>query len=112
MNNIKRIGYFADQYSLLHLSVGIIFYFWGISFFISMTIHMIFEILENTPLGIFIINKYFTDLGFFGWPGGKSAPDTIINIFGDNVFFAIGWYIARIVDYCGSKYGLYPIHIK
>lgn len=95
--------YFADQYSLLHFSVGTIAYFWNFSLFFGFIIHFIFEIIENTNLGVHIINKYIIEPGLFSWPGEKHHPDTIINIIGDNIFFIIGWIIAYSLDYIGIK---------
>lgn len=94
-----------DQYSLLHMSTGVIMYFFNFSLLTSFIIHFIFEILENTSYGINIINK----ISF--WPGGKPSADTYINIAGDNIFFILGWLLAYSVDYYGSKYGLYSRHI-
>lgn len=89
---------FVDKYSLLHLSVGVIFYFWNINLTNSIIIHTIFEILENTKLGMFYINK------FKYWPGGKPCQDSIINSIGDTIFFIIGWIIASIVSKYDKNY--------
>ena len=67
-----------DQYSLLHFSVGVIAYFWGIDYMLLLLLHIIFEIVENTPTGIHFINKYL-----YFWPGGKPEPDSSINQIGD-----------------------------
>ena len=56
-------------------------------------IHIIFEILENTNYGIFIINKYFTF-----WPGGKPKADAIKNSIGDTIGSIIGWYLSKLLD--------------
>jgi hypothetical protein len=78
---------FMDKYSLLHFCVGVIAYFLGIPFLLWILLHMSFEIIENTPVGVYFIDKY---LKWF-WPGGKREPDTPINILGDNVFAFLGW---------------------
>lgn len=96
-----------DQYSILHLSVGIITYFWNISFIFGFIIHFIFEMIENTDKGVEYINKYIIEPGYFSWPGGKHKPDTITNIVGDNMFFAIGWILAWFLDYYGTKNNWY-----
>jgi hypothetical protein len=83
-----------DQYSILHLAVGIIAYFWSISFIVLIVIHIIFEYVENTQWGMKIINTYFKRW----WPGGKTHPDNIINQISDIVFSGIGWLIANYVD--------------
>jgi len=82
-----------DKYSYLHYSVGIIFYYYKIPFNISLLIHIIFEFLENTKDGMYIINKY---LKF--WPGGKQSKDTYINSIFDTIFFCIGWYTAFLIS--------------
>ena len=85
--------YFTDQYSLLHFAVGIIAYFWGMSFKNLIIIHTLFEILENTVMGMKVINDYITY-----WPGGKSQSDEIINRVGDTVFAGLGWIVAKSID--------------
>lgn len=86
------MGYdFMDHYSLLHFAMGIVFYFWGITLKTSVIIHIIFEILENTKIGMSIINK------FYYWPGGKTHADSITNSIGDTVFFIAGWLLAKIL---------------
>ena len=44
-----------DQYSLLHFSMGVIAFFWGMSMETFIIINIIFEILENTQIGYKII---------------------------------------------------------
>ena len=103
--------YFADQYSLLHLAVGIVMYYWNISFFNAFLIHFLFELGENTKIGMKLINNYFTQ-SLLHWPGGKPKADSVINIMGDNIFFMIGWLVAYGLDQLGNSYGWYPLHIK
>ena len=98
---------FADQFSLLHFSVGTIAYFWNIPFFIALIIHAIFEWIENTKFGMEIIKNWIINPGLFKWPGGKYQADSSINILGDNVFFAIGWITAYILDILSDKYNWY-----
>jgi len=93
---------FVDQYSLLHFATGVVAYFWGISFELWSMMHLIFELSENTFYGMVFINKYFTL-----WPGGKPQRDGNSNIFGDQTFAMIGWYIAHLIDEYGKKNGLY-----
>ena len=104
--------HFADQYSLLHYAVGVVAYFWNIPFILTIIIHTIFEIVENTKFGMGIINRFFVKNRRFSWPGGKLAPDSFINNVGDTIFFAIGWLSAHYLDSIGNKYGWYPAHIK
>jgi hypothetical protein len=81
-----------DQYSLLHLSVGVILYFFGINFYVSVMIHILFEIIENSKRGVKFINK----LTF--WPGGKPYTDSLQNTLSDTVFFIMGWLLAQTLD--------------
>jgi len=94
--------YLFDQYSLLHAAVGIVLYFFGISFVNTILVHTLFEIAENTEIGMNFINNYFTF-----WPGGKPHADTLTNIIGDTVSISIGWFLARFVDRIADKYKLY-----
>ena len=83
-----------DQYSLLHFAVGIVAYFWSISFLITVVVHILFEFIENTPVGMNLINTYFTQW----WPGGKTYPDNLLNKTSDTLFTGIGWITAKYLD--------------
>jgi len=83
-------NYLFDQYTLLHFAVGVLLYFWNISLTNTIIIHIIFEFLENTILGMTFINTYFKDL----WPGGKPYADSYINIIGDTIGVILGWSLA------------------
>jgi hypothetical protein len=78
-----------DAYSLLHFAVGVIFRHFNISFFLSIVLHTLFEVVENTPQGV-----RFIDSNLWFWPGGKKRPDTLINCVGDTLSFAAGWIAA------------------
>ena len=95
-----------DQYSLLHFSVGVVFYFWGVHLSDWIIIHILFEILENSKLGMrFIDNLFF-------WPGGgKPFPDSFSNIIGDNIAGILGWLCARYLDKIGTYLEWYEGHI-
>jgi len=95
--------FFSDQYSILHFAVGVIMYFWNINIYISLLIHTIFEIVENTEYGMYLINTLFIHPGFFSWPGGKNYADYTINKIGDTFYFAIGWLISAILDFYSVK---------
>ena len=88
-----------DQYSLLHLAVGIVAYFWSISLFMTILIHILFEIIENTPFGMNLINTYFQHW----WPGGKPYPDSLLNNTTDTIFTGIGWLLAYKLDISYKK---------
>ena len=96
-----------DQYTYLQFAVGIIVYFWGVKFKYWALIHLLFEIIENSPSGIKFIN---TKLTF--WPGGKPKADSFINILGDNIGALLGWLAANYLDKLGVKMGWYDPHIK
>ena len=85
--------YFFDQYFLLHFATGILAYFWSISLMFWIIIHTLFEITENTPIGIYVINTYFTY-----WPGGKPYKDAFINNIGDTVAAILGWLCSYKLD--------------
>lgn len=91
--------YFFDQYSLLHLASGIIAYFFGINIYVWFIIHLLFELIENTKMGVHFIDTYL-----FFWPGGKLRSDETINSIGDQFFAILGWYLAYFNDIIGKKY--------
>lgn len=93
-----------DQYTYLHFAVGIIIYFWNISLRNMIILHTIFEILENTKMGMNIINNNITF-----WPGGKPQIDSIINIIGDTLGVIIGWGSAYYLNKLGEKYNWYEL---
>ena len=97
---------FADQYSLLHYAVGIITYFFNIDFSMLIILHILFEIIENMPWMINIINKNITI-----WPGGKPSADSILNSIGDTLFVGLGWLTAQSLDNFGTKNGWYVAHL-
>ena len=103
---------FADQYSILDFSVGSVAYFWNLNFITAIIIHTIFELTENTEIGMKLINKYFIHPGYFSWPGGKNYADSHINMIGDTVFFAIGWIISAYLDVIGTKNKWYEANPK
>ena len=96
-----------DQYTLLHIAVGVVAYFWGLNIVSWLILHTIFEIIENTEFGIKFINKHITF-----WPGGKPYADYNINIFGDTIGALIGWGLAYYLDKFGEKQGWYVAHLK
>ena len=95
-----------DQYTLLHFASGIVVYFWGINFTNWIILHTLFEMFENTNLGMNIINKY---IGI--WPGGKPHIDSNVNILGDSFGALLGWMLAYYVDQLGERKGWYKSHL-
>ncbi len=95
-----------DQYTYLHFASGITSYFWNVDLLTTIILHTIFEILENTNVGMKIINKYIKL-----WPGGKPSKDSFINSVGDTIGIILGWTTAYMIDKIGEKYGWYKSHI-
>jgi hypothetical protein len=95
-----------DHYTYLHFAVGIVCYFWDISLLNLCILHTIFELLENTPLGMNIINKYIPF-----WPGGKPESDSLLNSIGDTIGCIIGWLTAYYLHKLGKKYKWYKKRI-
>ena len=95
-----------DQYSLLHIAVGIVAYFWGIRIVSWTILHTIFELLENTKYSVDFINRYISF-----WPGGKTKTDSVINMIGDTISAIVGWYLAYFVDYIGTNNQWYEGHL-
>jgi membrane glycosyltransferase len=85
--------YWIDQYSLLHFAVGVLAYFWGVSFYITMMLHILFELFENTTDGMWFINNLIPF-----WPGGKNHADSLVNNISDIIFTGIGWIISHRLD--------------
>ena len=82
-----------DQYSLLHYASGVMAYHWGfepLAWFLS---HAAFEFVENTEGGMGFINQYLT-----WWPGGKPYADSALNMLGDNLAAAAGYWCAHYLD--------------
>ena len=93
----------VDQYSLLHFAVGIVAYFWGIGWPVLLLLHILFEILENTRVGMNIINTYISF-----WPGGKPRADSILNQVSDNLFSLLGWFVSQYADQKSLEKHFYP----
>jgi hypothetical protein len=83
-----------DQYSLLHFSVGVVAYFWSMSFIVLILLHTLFEFVENTKVGMNFINTYFTRR----WPGGKEFSDSLENRISDTLFSGAGWICSYLLD--------------
>lgn len=99
--------YLFDQYSYLHFAVGIIVYYWNIPLFLWFILHTLFEIVENSQIGMHIINTYIRF-----WPGGKPYADTYINTVGDTIGAMVGWISALFLDRIGDRYEWYTQHLK
>jgi hypothetical protein len=95
--------YAIDQYSLLHFAVGIVAYFWGISAVSVLVLHVVFELVENTPMGMNFINTYIPF-----WPGGKPYADSVLNQVSDTLMTMIGWILSQRLDALSIEKHLYP----
>lgn len=84
--------YFTDKYSLLHFAVGIIIYYWNVSFISWFIVHLIYEIIENTEIGMYYIRKVKL------WPGGKLYSDSLVNSVGDQFYSVLGWVFASFIN--------------
>lgn len=92
-----------DQYTLLHFAVGVIAYFFGFSLLMTIVLHILFELIENTDEGIYFISNY---LGWI-WPGGKNYADSVTNQVGDTIGTTAGWILAWLLDELGHHHGWY-----
>jgi len=79
-----------DKYTLLHFLSGIIARVVGLDIYFYTLLHILFEVLENSEKGMYIINNYFTF-----WPGGKPYKDFLINSLSDVTAGVIGWIITN-----------------
>lgn len=83
-----------DEFSLLHFASGIIAYFWGLPLVWWLIIHVVFEYVENTKMGMHFINTYIPV-----WPGGKHEKDSFANsMIGDNLSAVAGWLFSSFVE--------------
>jgi hypothetical protein len=90
-----------DQYSLLHAAMGVVLYFWGVPLLWAIIAHSVYELAENTPWGMRMIQ------GIAFWPGGKWEADSWVNIVGDTVSFTAGWGAAAALNQMGAARGWY-----
>jgi len=100
--------YFADEYSLLHFASGVIAQFLGLSFWQWFFLHIIFEIVENSDMGLKMSKK----LSFI-LPGVKYEKDSLLNMVGDQFFAVLGWLASFYLQKLGKKYdwvGYYHKH--
>jgi hypothetical protein len=82
--------YFLDKFSILHFTIGILWRYMGFDIISLFLFHTIFEIMENSKIGMYIINTYFKT-----WPGGKPSADTLLNNVGDILISLLGWILAN-----------------
>tara|TARA_B100001113_G_C20992262_1_gene571053 strand:+ start:434 stop:919 length:486 start_codon:yes stop_codon:yes gene_type:complete len=104
----SKMGYqMFDQFTYLHFASGIVAYFWGVSLRLWFLVHTFFEIIENTNVGMKLINQYVKI-----WPGeGKPEADSAGNMIGDTISATLGWASAYFLDRLGYERGWYGLHI-
>lgn len=83
----------VDQFTILHFSVGVLAYFFHIPLWLFIVLHIVFEIVENSKIGMKIINDYIPI-----WPGGKPGRDSLINSTFDLASAVIGFLVAQSLD--------------
>ncbi len=96
--------YILDKYSLAHFAFGVLAYFLHISLVHWVILHALFEIIENSQFGMYIINEYVK----YVWIGGKDVADSFINSMSDNIFAYCGWIFAYYVGKLSDKYIVIP----
>jgi len=82
-------------------------YFWNVSFFQWIIIHSIFELLENTDIGMKTINQLISF-----WPGGKPYADGWMNQIGDTIGALLGWLSSYYLDKIGAENKWYEKHLS
>lgn len=95
---------FLDQYSLLHFAAGVVGYFFKIPLLIWIALNFLFEVIENSKVGMALINELPI------WPGEKRFADSALNIAGDILSATLGWIVAYYLDYLGNKYKWFDIN--
>ena len=76
-------------------------------FFQWIIIHSIFELLENTDIGVRTINQLISF-----WPGGKPYADGWMNQIGDTIGALLGWLSSYYLDQIGAENKWYEKHLS
>ena len=98
----ERDNTVIDGFSLTHISHGILLYYIlklfnkdsKYNFYIAFTIHLLWEIIENTEYFINIYKKYFKEDSRYQ-RRGKYIGDSIVNILSDIILMIIGYQFAE-----------------
>ena len=75
-----------DEWSIVHVSGGIVAAQTGITLPQFMVLHTLFELVENTDQGTGLLSK-------IGWD--RKNGDTWANIAGDTLSAVAGWYLGK-----------------
>ena len=80
-----------DRFTFLHALSGAVANRIGLKLAEWFVIHTVFELIENSRVGMAAINHLYY------WPGGKPEPDTVTNMIGDTFGAVLGWLIAEFL---------------
>lgn len=80
-----------DIYTFYHFSAGLIAGVTPLSLQHWIILNIIFELIENRPLGMRMLQK----ISF--WPGGKNTPDSLQNSISDIIAATIGYIVSKNV---------------
>lgn len=94
---------FIDTYTISHFVGGIIFEKMGLSFGLANFLHLLFELFENYYWVPFHGGRCF-GISFLPVVDCKNIPDSITNILGDQLSFALGHLASK--KYLADKYYL------
>lgn len=83
-----------DQYSLFHLAIGVVMYFWSLPFLSFILFNLALEYAEKTSTGMNLKNTYLRGW----WPGGKSVPTTFLARLSDVASMLIGIAVSYGID--------------
>ena len=83
-----------DQYSLFHVAIGIVMYFWSLPFLSFILFNLALEYAETTSIGSNLKHTYLQGW----WPGGKSVPTTFLARLSDVMSMAIGIALSYAID--------------
>jgi len=83
-----------DQYSLFHVAIGIVMYFWSLPFLSFILFNLALEYAETTSIGSNLKHTYLQGW----WPGGKSVPTTFLARISDVACMLAGMLISYGVD--------------
>lgn len=96
-----------DQFSSLHFAMGVIAYFFGLTFWQWFFLHLLFELIQNGSKYYGYIN---IDVGLpILQPPDTTGPDHLINSLGDQTFAMTGWILAYYIDKLGKEYNWYNV---
>uniref|UniRef100_A0A6C0KVM3 Uncharacterized protein n=1 Tax=viral metagenome TaxID=1070528 RepID=A0A6C0KVM3_9ZZZZ len=84
-----------DKYSLFHVAIGIVIYFWSLPFLSFILFNLALEYTEATAMGKNLKNTYLKGW----WPGGKSVPTTFLARSSDTACMIAGMLVSYGLDH-------------